>query len=118
MRFIIDTFRFISAIYIQKLGSFIGLVRPLTLVFWSFVGFFLLCNFGEQVSKQLDTITDAISECEWYSFPIEVQKMSLTVMTATQKPLIFSGFSNIRLTRDTFKKVKYLLLTFIIMHKG
>lgn len=81
------------------------MIRPLILVFWSFFGFFLMCNFGEQVSNQLDAITDSIYECEWYSFPIEEQKMLLTVMIATQQPIIFNGFGNIQLTRDTFKKV-------------
>lgn len=78
----------------------------------------MLANFGEQVSNRLDAIRDGITECEWYLFPNEVQKMFLTIMTATQQPIIFRGFGNILATRETFKKVKYLLVTFVVMHNG
>lgn len=91
--------------FLQSLGNWIESIRPLTLIFWSIAANFLLCTFGEQVSNQLDAITNAIYQCEWYLFPVEVQKMSLTAMTATQQPVIFCGFGNILLARNTFKMV-------------
>lgn len=89
----------------QKSGFSIGLVRPGILLFWSFTANFLLCNFGEQVLNEIESITDGIYELDWYTFPIEIQKMLLTIMTATQRPLHFRGFGNILLTRSSFKAV-------------
>lgn len=93
---------------LQKSGDFVQLVRPSTMIFWSFATQFLLCDFCEEVSVRLESITDGIYMADWYTFPIEIQKMALMIMTATEQTVVIGGFGNVLLTRDTFKKVTYL----------
>lgn len=97
----------------QNFGNPMGLLRTLTMVFWSFADILLICEFGERVSGRFDEIDKMICRLGWYSFPIEVQRMLPFVMMATHKPVIFRGFSNILLTRETFKQVKFCCPTLI-----
>lgn len=81
------------------------LIRPLTIIFWSFVSIFLTCDFGERVSNRFDVIDDVLCQFEWYDLPLEVQKMLPIIMMSTQQTVVFKGFGNILLLREVFRKV-------------
>lgn len=81
------------------------LIKPLTLVVWSFVIEFIYCEFSERVCTRFEAVDDKISEIEWYVLPVEIQKMAPIIMMSTQKPVFLRGFANAVLSRETFKKV-------------
>lgn len=81
------------------------LIRPLTIIFWSFVSIFLTCDFGERVSNRFDVIDDVLCQFEWYDLPLEVQKMLPIIMMSTQQTVVFKGFGNILLLREVFRQV-------------
>lgn len=81
----------------------------LTLTFWSVIQIFMFCEFGKCVTDLFDGIPNIIFESEWYTFPIEIQKILPTLMVASQQPVVIQGFANLQCTREAFKKVdKYL----------
>lgn len=81
------------------------MIQPILLAYWSFFIIFVFCNFGEIFTKSFIEINHAIAECEWYSFPIELQRNFLIILGNTKKSIVLKGFGNIDLSRDTFKRV-------------
>lgn len=81
------------------------LIRPLFLMIWSFVIEFHAWNLGEQVCTHFEAIHDTLLESEWYSLPIEIQKLLPVLMMTTQQPVSVSGFANTILAWETFRKV-------------
>ena len=86
-----------------------GLIQPLTMMFWSFVVMFIYCDFGERISCGFEAVHNGIEECDWYLFPIEMQKMLLIIMAADE-PIVLKGFANVVMTRETFKKVVFFVI--------
>lgn len=74
---------------------------------WCFFIIFSYCELGERFSGQFDEINKIIDECNWYLLPIEMQRMLPTIMMTTQKRIYLEGFLNVKLIRETFKKVKF-----------
>ena len=52
-----------------------------------------------------DSFNDTFSQCDWYSFPIEIQQMLVIVMANAQQPVIIKGFANTLCARESFTKV-------------
>lgn len=67
------------------------------------------CECGERVINQFTEFDKLICECDWYTFPIELQRMLLTFMTSTQQPPIIHGFANAACTRESLKAVNALI---------
>lgn len=66
-------FFFLCTLQEHKTGHAIEMVKPLILMFWSFVQVFMFCDFGENVTGGFEALNDAILENDWYTFPIEIQ---------------------------------------------
>lgn len=81
------------------------LVQPIMMIFWVFFLIFAYCESGEKLSIRFDEINDIIYQCDWHSFPIEVQKILPIIMEASQKQVRLNGFGNIPFLRETFKGV-------------
>lgn len=77
------------------------------LVFWSFAITLLFCELGEIINNRFEDIAYELYQCNWYFFPIVLQRMLLNFMVGTQRPVLFRGFGNIACTRDAFKKVGF-----------
>lgn len=73
---------------------------------WSFVSVFVVCEFGQKVCDAFFEIDDEICQLDWYLFSIEIQKILLTLMINTQKPVSLGVFGNITCDREDFKKVR------------
>lgn len=82
------------------------MIRILFLMFWSIIILFLTCEFGEMITGEFEMFDDEFAKSNWYYFPIEVQRMFITVMANTQQPKILQAFGNTPCTREVFKKVK------------
>ena len=79
----------------------------LVVVSWAFVMIYLYCEFGEMVTLQFNTFHELLCQCEWYRFPIDVQRMLVIFMLDTQQPASIRGYGNIECTRDAFKNVSF-----------
>lgn len=65
------------------------------------------------VTKEFDSFNQTIGQCDWYSFPHEIQQMFLIVLTNTQQSTFIQGFGNISCTRELFKRVSMFFVFFI-----
>lgn len=100
----------VIAVYIfqnqeQGTDGYGELLRPATLVFWSFAAMFLLCEYGQMVTTRFEKIDELVYQMDWHSFPDEIQRMLPTLINNTQQPIIISGFANVEYTRETFDSV-------------
>lgn len=58
------------------------------------------------VTQKFVEVNHGLFECDWYLFPIEIQRKYLPIILMnTQKTVKLRGFGNIDITRETFKKV-------------
>lgn len=71
----------------------------------SFVLIFIYCEFGERVNIGCEEIYDVICQLNWYSYPIEMQRMIPNILIATEQSVIVKGFGNCSCTRESLKKV-------------
>ena len=79
---------------------------PLLQVVWSFVLIFCVCEFGETITSQFRMFNVELCHCNWYLFPIEVQRMLVIFMADVQQPTFIQGYGNTVCIREVFKKVK------------
>lgn len=71
----------------------------------SYAQLFKTQKYYVKVGEQFNLLDDALCECDWYLFPMEMQQIFITVMAGTQQPTIVQGFGNVLCTRETFSKV-------------
>lgn len=58
------------------------------------------------VTQKFFEVNHGFFECDWHSFPIEIQRNYLPIILMnTQQTTILRGFGNIPISRETFKKV-------------
>lgn len=74
---------------------------------WSFIIIFFFCESGERLSGKFEAIDDELYECDWYLFPMEIQRMVLILLSGTHAPVLLRGFGNIVCTREAFKDVRF-----------
>lgn len=82
-----------------------GVLRPIIASIVSLALILLLCEFGETVVDRFELVDDKLCQCEWYLFPVGMQKPLAIFMLFTQQPVMIRGFANVRCVRETFKKV-------------
>lgn len=82
------------------------MIRILFLMFWASFILFLICEFGEMITNEFEMFDNEFGQCNWYRFPIEIQRMFVTVTANTQQPEILQAFGNTPCTREIFKKVR------------
>lgn len=82
------------------------LMEILFMLLWSFglLGFF--CEFGEMVTNQFELFDVELWQCDWYFFPMKLQRMLVLIMTNTQKTTQIQGYANTLCSRSAFKEVK------------
>lgn len=51
-------------------------------------------------------LNDAILQCDWYTFPIEIQQNLPIIIMGTRKPVVICGYGNILCTREAFQNVR------------
>lgn len=66
---------------------------------------FIYTEAGEQISTQMDEISDTVNELDWYTFPLQAQRMMPIIILTTQHPPVLAAYGGILCTRETFKKV-------------
>lgn len=69
----------------------------------------IICLLGEMVANQFDIFDENFSLCDWYTFPIEIQRMLVIAMTNIQQPVTIRGYANTECTRDALKRVIFII---------
>lgn len=90
---------------IDSIVILLEIVSAFTEMFWAFAFIFLLCDSGEMVTKQFDEFDEKLFQCDWYSFPIEIQRLYLNFNLISQHSTHIQGYGGVFCTRDNFKKV-------------
>lgn len=75
------------------------------LMVWAFAIIYFYCEFGEMVTHQFNAFHEVLCQCNWYKFPLDVQRMLVIFMSDTQQPAFIRGYANIECTREAFKNV-------------
>lgn len=65
----------------------------------------VLCFFGEYVTTSFAMISKTIVETEWNEYPIQMQKMLLTILIDVQRPVHIKAFKNLRCNHEVLKEV-------------
>lgn len=86
------------------------MVQPSILMCWSFVQILMFCDLGENVTTGFSTLGDSIYFCDWYNFPLEIQRTLPTLLMVAEKSVELRGFGNIPCTRKAFRKVCFLFI--------
>lgn len=81
-------------------------------VFWSFAFTLFFCEFGQRVTNEFEKLNDMIDELDWYTFPIEIQRMLPIIMIAAQEPVVIRGYGNIACVREVFGQVSAINVFF------
>lgn len=58
----------------------------------------MVCNQFEMFNHELD-------QCNWYLYPIKMQRMLAIVMVNSQQTVFIRGYGNLACVRDYFKRV-------------
>lgn len=77
----------------------------LSILFWVFLGLFLISEPGERMSYQYDMFYEELNLCDWYKIPIKMQRIYLIFLSNTLEPNYITCYGNIHCSRDTVKKV-------------
>lgn len=86
-------------------SNIMQLTKFCSLVFWSFVQLFLICESSERITDRFDKIEIYVL-CDWYALPLRTQRILPTVIVNTQEPVLLTAVGSLTCTRDTFKQVK------------
>lgn len=71
----------------------------------SLVWLYLICYFGSEVASHFQSIAVTIYQCDWYLFPLNMQKWLPMTLALAQKPIYICQFGQIHCTREIFKRV-------------
>lgn len=66
---------------------------------------FIVCESGERVSDKFESFAMKLSQSDWHSLSIKMQRIFLVFLAHTQQTPNIRGYGNILCTRVTFKKV-------------
>lgn len=75
------------------------------MAFWSFGIISLYCEIGERVCVEFQHFDHELSTCNWYLFPIDLQRTLVTVLRYTQKPATIHGYGDTPCNRFALSKV-------------
>lgn len=77
----------------------------LSFLAWFMILAFVACEVGDRVSSNLWEINDATDEFDWYSYPIDIQRILPMILMSVQKPVDIECFGSFKTNRESFKKV-------------
>lgn len=81
------------------------IAKTLILLFWSSAAVALFCEFGQMVTEQFEMFDDELKRCQWYLFPIEMQRSFGIAVANSQQSMNIRGFGNMKRTREALKNV-------------
>lgn len=81
-------------------------IIPLCVILNAIISFtFLLCEPGMIMTHQFVLFYEKLAECDWYTLPIQMQRMYIISLMETQNPITIHCYAGITCERDRSKKV-------------
>lgn len=74
-------------------------------VWWAFILSFTICELGQRVTSKFKTFGENLSASNWYSLPLEFQRIYLIFLLESQQPIRIESYCEIICSRETFKRV-------------
>lgn len=106
---------FSFSLQLYDISNVFGWLQLCVLAFWSLAEMFVFCETSERVIGRFDEI-DIYNQCDWYSFPIRVQRIIPIIVISTQQSVVLEAFGtrfgNIPFSRETFERVISLIRYF------
>lgn len=93
---------------VEKNSNQIEIIITSLLAIWTFGFILAICEPGERVKYHFGKFYDELCRCDWNLFPLDVQRIYLTFLLQTQRPIIIKSYAGIQCTRETFAQVKIL----------
>lgn len=81
------------------------LLTSLTQIGYTFGTLFAAAEFGEHVAHHFNQFHERFCDCDWYFYPISIQRIYVIVLAGVQDAVIIEGYANTVCTRDAFKNV-------------
>lgn len=66
---------------------------------------FIFCEPSQWYINQFEGFEEEVTRCDWYSLPIDLQRIYMIFLTDAQNPIFLSSFGDIECNRDTSKRV-------------
>lgn len=85
----------------------IAFFRIVILLLWSVFFQIMISELFEQVNNQFEMVNEALLQCDWHLFSIELRRMYIMItMTAQEQTATeFQGYGNFPCSRQTVAKV-------------
>ncbi|XP_031634995.1 odorant receptor 94a-like [Contarinia nasturtii] len=90
---------------INGLRQSLAAIQPLACLNVVLMWLFIYCYFGDELTNRFDVIQNKVYLCNWYLFPLNLQKCIPMIIFSMHKPIHLQGFGSSSCTRDTFKKI-------------
>ena len=88
----------------QLHNAIVTLIKPIYLLIWVIFLLFVLCETADNVKNRFIEIS-IYENCDWYTFPIDLQRKMIILTENAQRPALIQAFGNVECTREIFKKV-------------
>lgn len=75
-------------------------------VIYAFGMMMIVCELGQGINSTFDECIDIIDQFEWYSFPIDIQRMLPLFLNFAKEPIEIKCFGTVTCDRETFKCVR------------
>lgn len=66
---------------------------------------FTFCYFGEHVTRRLEDVNGMFYQCDWFLFPIEVQKLMPVIIMNAKQPIYIGKIAGLYASLEVFGNV-------------
>lgn len=80
-------------------------------IIYSFGDLIIICEFGQRMNCALGECNEIIGQFEWYSFPVEFQRVLPLILNFAQQPVEVICFGSIICDREIFKYVRVMKIS-------
>lgn len=92
-----------------------SLVTSLIVALWVVVMIFLTCESGERLTNQYDIFEYEYDQCNWYSFPLEIQRTLPILISSHQRPAMVQGYAHTVCRRASCATVTFLRFCWVFL---
>lgn len=99
---------------VQSHSDSVVLLQAVFFCVLAIVFVFIACELCHRLETSFSEINVAICKLQWYSYPINIQRMLVPCLIYTQQPVVIAFFGSIAGNREQFKKASKIFPNFII----
>lgn len=96
--------------YSQTVNDSKELFIPMVFLIVALTTVFIFSELGQRVNNQSNEVYNEILRCDWYTYPMAVQKILPIILNGAQQAVEIKGFGNIVFSRESFTMVSQFYL--------